>query len=179
VGGHCGRGFRRRARVRARWSTTGAGRAELTGEAHGVERERTGARVNDSTTGKTGPQSRERRRARGRRNRRRQLGPTGQRARERRVRGRELPLIGGSHLSGSAGAQHGWTELGRLGCFAFFLFPEFPNCFSISFLLGFQLKFNSSFKFKLIQTCATIQRIFKLSMMQHFMTHNVLAKINK
>jgi hypothetical protein len=37
VGGRRGRGFRRRARVRARWSTAGAGRAELTGEAHSVE----------------------------------------------------------------------------------------------------------------------------------------------
>jgi hypothetical protein len=34
-----GRGSRRRARVRARWSMAGAGRAELTGEAHGAERE--------------------------------------------------------------------------------------------------------------------------------------------
>jgi hypothetical protein len=35
-----GQEFRRRARVRARWSTAGAGRAKLTGEAHDVERER-------------------------------------------------------------------------------------------------------------------------------------------
>jgi hypothetical protein len=41
-------------------------------------------------------------------------------------------------------------------------------------LIGsFQFKFKPSFKFKLIQTCATIQKIFKFSMMQHFMTHNV------
>jgi hypothetical protein len=46
------------------------------------------------------------------------------------------------------------------------------------FSLGFQFNFKPSFKFKLIQTYATIQRIFKLSMMQHFMTHNVLAKKN-
>jgi hypothetical protein len=39
VGVRRGRGFRRRARVRVRWSTAGAGRAELTGEAHGAERE--------------------------------------------------------------------------------------------------------------------------------------------
>jgi hypothetical protein len=70
------------------------------------------------------------------------------------------------------GRAAGWAELGQLGCFAFFLFPEFPNYFSISFLYGFQ------FKFKLIQTCATIQRIFKLNMMQHVMTHSVLIKIN-
>jgi hypothetical protein len=39
VGGRHGRGFWRSARVRARWSTAGAERAELTGEAHGAERE--------------------------------------------------------------------------------------------------------------------------------------------
>jgi hypothetical protein len=65
--------------------------------------------------------------------------------------------------------------LGRLGCFAFFFFPGISNCFSISFSLGFSIQIQ--FKFQ-IQTCATIQRIFKLSMMQHFMTHSVLAKIN-
>jgi hypothetical protein len=98
------------------------------------ERERASARGNDSASGRAGPQGRDGRGARGRRNRRRQLGPTRQRARERRVRGRELTLIGGSHLTCSAGARPGWPELGRLGCFGFFLFPEFPKCFSISFL---------------------------------------------
>jgi hypothetical protein len=39
VGGQCGRGSRRRARVRARWSTAGTGNTELTAQAHGVERE--------------------------------------------------------------------------------------------------------------------------------------------
>jgi hypothetical protein len=45
VGGRRGRGFRRRARVRARWSTVGVGREELTGEAHGAEREREDGRA--------------------------------------------------------------------------------------------------------------------------------------
>jgi hypothetical protein len=76
----------------ARWSTAGTGKAELTAQAHGAERERTG------------------------------------------VRERGLPLTGGTHMSGGAGTRPGWAELGRLGCFAFFLFPQFPNCFSISFL---------------------------------------------
>jgi hypothetical protein len=35
-----GRGYRRHAQVRARWSTAGAGRAELTGKAYGAEREK-------------------------------------------------------------------------------------------------------------------------------------------
>jgi hypothetical protein len=37
VGGRRGRGSRRRAR--ARWSTAGVGKAELTAQAHNVERE--------------------------------------------------------------------------------------------------------------------------------------------
>jgi hypothetical protein len=40
----------------------------------------------------------------------------------------------GAHLSGDAGAWPGWVELGRLGCFAFFFFSGFSNCFFISFL---------------------------------------------
>jgi hypothetical protein len=50
-----GRGSRRRARVRARWSTAGVGRAKLTGEAHDAERERRGARGNGSAHGRAGP----------------------------------------------------------------------------------------------------------------------------
>jgi hypothetical protein len=34
------------------------------------------------------------------------------------TRERELPLTGGSHLSGSTGARPGWAELGRLGRWA-------------------------------------------------------------
>jgi hypothetical protein len=60
----------------------------------------------------------------------------------------------------------------------FSIFLKFLIAFLFLFLEGFQFKFKPSFKFKLIQTCATIQRIIMLSMMQHFMTHNVLAKIN-
>jgi hypothetical protein len=76
--------------------------------------------------------------------------------------------------TGGAGARGcaWWAGLGRIG---FFYFPGISNCFSISFSLGFS--FQIQFKFQ-IQTCATIQRIFKLSMMQHFMTYNVLEKIN-
>jgi hypothetical protein len=44
------------------------------------------------------------------------------------------------------------------------------------FSLGFQFKFKSSFKFKPNQLYATIQRIFRLNMMQHSMTH-VLGRI--
>jgi hypothetical protein len=50
VGGRRGRETRCRARVRTRWSTAGARKAELTGLAHGAERERTracGQRLDD------------------------------------------------------------------------------------------------------------------------------------
>jgi hypothetical protein len=96
------------------------------------------------------------------------------RVRERRVRRRELSLTCGSHLSGRAGARPDWAGWAAL------LFSFFLN-FLIAFPFLFPRVFNSNsiqVSFKLIQTCATIQIIFKLSMMQHFMTHNVLAKIN-
>jgi hypothetical protein len=60
VGGRRGREIRRRARVRTRRSTANAEGAELTGQAHGVEREDRGARGNGSTTGDPGPRDRER-----------------------------------------------------------------------------------------------------------------------
>jgi hypothetical protein len=63
--------------------------------------------------------------------------------------GEGVPLTGGSHLSGGVGARPGWAELGRLGCIAFFFFPGFSNCFSISFSLGFSIQIQ--FKFQ-IQT---------------------------
>jgi hypothetical protein len=72
----------------------------------------------------------------------------------------------------------GRAELGQLGCFGFFFFPGFSICFSISFSLGFPIQIQIRFQIQLIQTCATIPRIFKLSMMQHVMTHKVLVKIN-
>jgi hypothetical protein len=90
--------------------------------------------------------------------RRRQAGPAYQRP---RARGR-----GHARAAGLSGPK--WL----------FYFPGIFQLLFYLFSLGFQFKFKPSFKFKLIQTCATIQRIFKLNMMQHFMTHNVLAKIN-
>jgi hypothetical protein len=88
VGERRGREIRRRARVRTRRSTASAEGAELTGQAHAAEREERGVRGNVSATGDSGPQDRERERA-GEGNWRQQIGPTGQRARERgRARGR-------------------------------------------------------------------------------------------
>jgi hypothetical protein len=68
---------------------------------------------------------------------------------------RKLPLTGGIHLSGGAGARARglagpvWAEL------VFSFSREFIIAFLFYFLYGFQLKFKPSFKFKLIQTCAT------------------------
>jgi hypothetical protein len=45
VGGRRGREIRRRARVRTRRSTVGAGREDLTGRVHGAKREERGARA--------------------------------------------------------------------------------------------------------------------------------------
>jgi hypothetical protein len=59
----------------------------------------------------------------------------------------------------ASAAPLGWT--GPVWAESVFLFFQgISNCFSILFSLVFSIQ---------IQTCATIQRIFKLSMMQHFM----------
>jgi hypothetical protein len=122
------------ASARARWSTAGAGKAELTAQAHGTEREDGRAGV---TTRRLAKRARKAEREEGHAGEETgadSLAPLGRERVREGARGRGLPLSGGTHLSGGAGARPGWAELGRLGCFAFFLFPEFPNCFSISFL---------------------------------------------
>jgi hypothetical protein len=60
VGGRRGREIWRRARVCTRRSTSSAEGTELTGQAHGAEREERGARGNNSATGDSGPRDRER-----------------------------------------------------------------------------------------------------------------------
>jgi hypothetical protein len=80
VGGRRGRETRRRARVRTRRFTVRAGKAELTRQAHDAEREGD-ARGQRLDTGELGPRDRERECA-GEENWRRQVGHTGQRARE-------------------------------------------------------------------------------------------------
>jgi hypothetical protein len=66
VGGRRGREIRRRVRVRTRWSTAGAGRADLTGRVHDAERERgEGCSRQRLNNWRTGPaRQRERRSAR-------------------------------------------------------------------------------------------------------------------
>jgi hypothetical protein len=106
VGGRHGREIRRRARVRTRWSTASAKGAELTGLAHGAEREKRNAWGNGSTTGDPGPQDREREHA-GVGNWHRQVGPTGKRARERARAGERTAADSGVRLLGGAGARLG------------------------------------------------------------------------
>jgi hypothetical protein len=81
VGRRRGQEIRRRARVRTRWSTASAEGAKLIGQFHGAERRKGGAgqRLGDWRSGPA--RQRERERA-GEGNWRRQIGPTGQRARE-------------------------------------------------------------------------------------------------
>jgi hypothetical protein len=71
VGGRRGRETRRRARVHTRWSTVRAGKAELTRQAHGAEREKGTRGGNDSALANRARET-EREGAR----RRRKLAPT-------------------------------------------------------------------------------------------------------
>jgi hypothetical protein len=72
-----------------------------------------------------------------------------------------LPLTGGARLSAAAGARArglarpSWAGFGEKG-FSFFLNFLIPFLFLSSKI--FNSKFKLGFKFKLIQTCATIQR---------------------
>jgi hypothetical protein len=111
-GGRRGREIRRGARGRTRRSTAGAGRAELTGQAHGVEREKgtcgattqqlaNWARETEREEGSAGEETGTDRSA-----------PLGSEREREGARERELPLIGGVRLSGGAGAWLGWAELG-------------------------------------------------------------------
>jgi hypothetical protein len=112
------------------------------------ERERTGAQGNGSATGEPGLRGRERRGECGRRNQRRQLGPTRQRARGRGECGAVWRRQAGYACQGRQARAVGawWASLGRNG---FFYFHGISNCFSISFSLGFSIQIK--FKFQ-IQT---------------------------
>jgi hypothetical protein len=109
VGGRRGREIHRRARVRTRRSTARAGKAELTRQAHSVEREKGTRGGNDSTQANWACETEGERERTGEGNWCRQVGPTGQRERES-ARGRgELSLTGGVRLSGGVGARPGWA----------------------------------------------------------------------
>jgi hypothetical protein len=153
VGGRCGRGFRRRARVRTCWSTAGAVRAELIGEAHSAERERTGTRGQRLNDWQNRPAKK--RDKRGARAKKLALiawphWAASERERERRVWGSLAP-IGGVRLSGAADARARATGSGGLvwAELTFSISLEFLIAFSIPFSLGFS--FQIQFKFQ-IQT---------------------------
>jgi hypothetical protein len=114
----------------------GAGRAELTGKAHGAEREREGAR--GATTQRLAERAceaeMEEGRAEGKTTGANKLAPRGREREGGKCAGQKPSLTGGAHLSGGAGPRPGWAELGWFGLEWLFLFPEFSNSFSISFL---------------------------------------------
>jgi hypothetical protein len=111
VGGRRGRETRRCARVRTRRSSAGAGKADLTRQAH--------KRATETGTDRSTP-----------------LGS--EREREGTLEG-EPPLTGGVRLSGGAGARaRGLAGLsGPTGLLSPLFFFGFSNSFSISFSIGF------------------------------------------
>jgi hypothetical protein len=162
VGERRGRETRRRAQVRTRWSTAGARNAKLIGwptaqrEKRGTlratarrlairarETEREGERAGEVTgTDRLGPLGSERARESGRSGLRRQVGLACHAERARGHRRTRADLNGLS-----------WVEL------AFSISLEFLMPFLFIFSRVFKSKFKLGFKFKSIQTCATLQRI--------------------
>ena len=118
VGGRRGRETRRRARVRTRWSTAGARKAELTGLAHGTEGEK-GTR--GATTWRLAIRARENERERERGSApAKETGadrsaPLGSEREREGTREGELTLTGGVRLSGAAGSRVGLGLVGWFG----------------------------------------------------------------
>jgi hypothetical protein len=106
--------------------------------------------------------------------------PPGSRRERGGERGRGPSLIGGTHLSGEAGAHAAWLGwIGPAGLRWVFLFPgNFETLFFL-FSLWISSQIQTKFKFKQFQTCASNERIIWLRMMQHFMTHIGFDIINK
>jgi hypothetical protein len=178
VGGHHGREIRRRARVRTRRSMATVRKTELTRQAHDVERER-GRAGATARHWRTGPAKQRERECAGEENCADRLAPLGSEQEREGAREGELPLTGGVRLSGGVGARARGQAgpSGPTGLFSPFLFLwifliPFLFLFSIGF---FKSKFKLGFKFKLVQH---FKEYFKLSMMQHVMTHKVLTKID-
>jgi hypothetical protein len=122
VGGRRGREIRRHARVRMRWSTASAGRADLIGRVHGAEREKV---AHGATAQHLANRARETEREEGRA-RAKQVAPTGrpQRAESEREReragekadvDRRDPPV---RRRGRAGARPNWAA-GLLSLFLF------------------------------------------------------------
>jgi hypothetical protein len=138
-----------RVRVRACWSTTGAGKAKLTWASQGAARESGRARATARCLAKRAHKAEREEGREGGGNWHRQPSPTGQRKGESERAGkgtaadRWRPPV---RRRGRASAWPGWAELGRLGCFVFFFFPRFSNCFSVSFSLGFSIQIQTKFQ---------------------------------
>jgi hypothetical protein len=112
VGGRRGREIRRRVRVRMCWSTASVGKAELTRQAYGAEREKRDARGNGSTTGDPDPRDREKGSARAKETGANRSALLGSEREREGAREGELPLTGGVGLLGGVGARPGWGKLG-------------------------------------------------------------------
>jgi hypothetical protein len=92
--------------VRARWSTAGAGRAELAGKAHDAEREKGGGR--GATTQRLAERARETEKEEGRAGETTgadKSAPLGSEREEGKGARDGLPLTGGARLSVAAGAR--------------------------------------------------------------------------
>jgi hypothetical protein len=104
--GRCrGREIQRRARVLTSRSTASVEGAELTGQAHGVERDERGVRGNGSATGDLGLRDRERGSSRGRKIGADRSAPLGSERGREGAREGELPLTVGVCLSNGSGAR--------------------------------------------------------------------------
>jgi hypothetical protein len=151
VGGRRGRETRRRARVRTRRSTTRAGKAELTKQAHDVEREKGTHGGNGSATGEPGPRDtqRERGSARVKETGADRLVPAGRERERESARGRgELPLTGGVRLSGGTGARARGLAGPVWAAFSFSFSLDFLIPFPFLFYRVFKSKFKLGFNFK-------------------------------
>jgi hypothetical protein len=84
---------------------------------------------------------------------------------------RRSPPVRHRGHAGACGTRPAWAKWAKM---AFSISREFL----IVFLFIFSRVFNSNSNqvSNSNQTCATIQRIFRLNMMQHFMTHMFWAK---
>jgi hypothetical protein len=71
------------------------------------------------------------------------LGRESERAGEETATDRWRPPV---RRRGHAGVWPRWAGWAGLGCFGFFFFPGFSNCFSISFSLGFSIQIQTKFQ---------------------------------
>jgi hypothetical protein len=137
MGGRRGRENRRRARVRTRRFTARAGKAKLTRQAHGAEREKRTRGGNGSALANRARETETERES----ERAKDIGadksaPLGSEREGGRARGRTTADRRGSPVRRRGRAA--WLGLvGQLGCFLLFFFSGFSNSFSISFSIGF------------------------------------------